>query len=361
MSVNCLDRHLRLYAGTVALVWEGDEPGEGRSLTYSQVYDAVCRLANVLRGRGVVKGDRVTIYMPNMPEAAVAMLACARIGAIHSVVFAGFSPESLADRIRDCGSLVVITADEGVRGGRSIPLKANVDAALQHRESVRSVLVASRTGADIPMLAGRDHGYAELVAAASSDCPPEPMNAEDPLFILHTSGSTGKPKGVVHTTAGYLLWAAMTFEYLFYHRSGDVFWCTADIGWITGHTYMVYGPLANGGTSVMFDGVPTHPDPGRFWETCDRLGVTILYTAPTVLRALTASRGDVAQARFRDKADVRRRSRDPRRRGARAGRPFDRHLVPRCELAGTGPEDLGRSGSLLRNLLRHVSGQVLHG
>ncbi|WP_375402061.1 acetate--CoA ligase [uncultured Sphingomonas sp.] len=286
VSANCLDRHLDTRADETALIWEGDEPGEGRRLSYAELHGQVCRFANVLKSRSVAKGDRVTIYMPNMPEAAVAMLACTRIGAVHSVVFAGFSPESLAGRIWDCDSRLVVTADQGVRGGKTIPLKANVDAALAQCDSVETVIVISRTGADVPMTSGRDHAYAELVAAASTDCPPEPMDAEDPLFILYTSGSTGRPKGVLHTTAGYLLWAASTFEYLFDHRRGDIFWCTADIGWITGHTYLVYGPLANGGTTVMFDGVPSYPDPGRIWETCDRLGVNTLYTAPTVLRAL---------------------------------------------------------------------------
>ena len=286
VSVNCLDRHLETRGADTALIWEGDEPGEGRRVSYAELHEQVCRFSNVLKGQGIGKGDRVTIYMPNMPEAAVAMLACARIGAVHSVVFAGFSPESLAGRIQDCDSALVVTTDEGVRGGKRIPLKANVDAALAQCGSVKTVIVVARTGADVPMKPGRDHRYAELVAAAAPDCPPEPMAAEDPLFILYTSGSTGKPKGVLHTTAGYLLWAAMTFEYLFNYRRGDVFWCTADIGWITGHTYLVYGPLANGGTTVMFDGVPNHPDPGRLWETCDRLGVNTLYTAPTALRAL---------------------------------------------------------------------------
>ena len=286
VSANCLDRHLPERASDTALIWEGDEPGEGRRLSYGELHDSVCRLANVLKDLGTAKGDRVTIYMPNMPEAAIAMLACARIGAIHSVVFAGFSPESLAGRIQDCGSTLVITADEGTRGGKRIPLKANVDAALTQCSFVRSVIVARRTGAEVPMASDRDHTFDDLMAKASADCPPEPMNAEDPLFILYTSGSTGKPKGVLHTSGGYLLWAAMTFHYVFNYERGDVFWCTADIGWITGHTYLIYGPLANGGTTVMFDGVPNYPDPGRIWETSDRLGVNTLYTAPTALRAL---------------------------------------------------------------------------
>jgi acetyl-CoA synthetase len=286
VSFNCLDRHLATRGSETALIWEGDAPGESRRFTYAELHREVCRFANVLKGQGVRKGDRVTIYMPNMPEAAMAMLACTRIGAIHSVVFGGFSPDSLAGRIQDCDSAFVVTADEGVRGGKKIPLKANVDAALAQCPSVKSVIVVERTGGNVPMVAGRDHAYAELRAAAASECAPEPMNAEDPLFILYTSGSTGKPKGVLHTTAGYLLWVAMTFEYMFDYRPGEVFWCTADIGWITGHSYLVYGPLANGGTTVMFDGVPNYPDHGRFWETCDRLGVNIFYTAPTALRAL---------------------------------------------------------------------------
>jgi acetyl-CoA synthetase len=286
VSFNCLDRHLATRGSETALIWEGDAPGESRRFTYAELHREVCRFANVLKGQGVRKGDRVTIYMPNMPEAAMAMLACTRIGAIHSVVFGGFSPDSLAGRIQDCDSAFVVTADEGVRGGKKIPLKANVDAALAQCPSVKSVVVVERTGGNVPMVAGRDHAYAELRAAAASECPPEPMNAEDPLFILYTSGSTGKPKGVLHTTAGYLLWVSMTFEYMFDYRPGEVFWCTADIGWITGHSYLVYGPLANGGTTVMFDGVPNYPDHGRFWETCDRLGVNIFYTAPTALRAL---------------------------------------------------------------------------
>ncbi|MCC7394477.1 MAG: acetate--CoA ligase [Sphingomonadaceae bacterium] len=286
LSVNCIDRHLPERADQIAIQFEGDEPGEGRAITYAQLYDAVCRFANVLKARGVKKGDRVTIYMPMIPEAAFAMLACARIGAIHSVVFGGFSPDSLAGRILDCDSRLVITADEGVRGGRIIPLKANVDAALSQCPNVTDVLVIRRTGADVPMAAGRDHDYATLAAAADGHCPPEPMGAEDPLFILYTSGSTGKPKGVLHTTGGYLLWVAMTFDLIFDYREGDLFWCTADVGWVTGHSYVVYGPLANGASTVMFDGVPNYPDFGRFWETCARLGVTLFYTAPTALRAL---------------------------------------------------------------------------
>ena len=286
LSVNCIDRHLPTRADQVAIVFEGDEPGEGRSITYRELHVEVCRFANVLKAHGVKKGDRVTLYMPMIPEAAFAMLACARIGAIHSIVFGGFSPDSLAGRIQDCDSALVVTADEGMRGGKRIPLKANVDAALEHCTSVKTVLVVERTGADVPMLAGRDVAYAPARAAASTDCPPERMNAEDPLFILYTSGSTGKPKGVLHTTGGYLLWVTMTFDLIFDFKQGDLFWCTADVGWVTGHSYVVYGPLANGATTVMFDGVPNYPDHGRFWETASRLGVSIFYTAPTAIRAL---------------------------------------------------------------------------
>ena len=286
LTVNCIDRHLATKGDQTAIVFEGDEPGEGRTITYAELHEEVCRFANVLKNHGVAKGDRVTIYMPMIPEAAFAMLACARIGAIHSVVFGGFSPDSLAGRIQDCDSTLVVTADEGSRGGKRIPLKANVDVALLQCPGVRDVLVIARTGANVPMKAGRDHIYEAARDAASPVCPPEPMNAEDPLFILYTSGSTGKPKGVMHTTGGYLLWVTMTFDMIFDYREGDLFWCTADVGWVTGHSYVVYGPLACGASSVMFDGVPNYPDFGRFWETANRLGVTIFYTAPTALRAL---------------------------------------------------------------------------
>ena len=286
VSANCLDRHLAMRGDQVAILWEGDEPGESARITYRALHDRVCRMANVLTSLGVGRGDRVTLYLPMVPDAAAAMLACTRIGAIHSIVFGGFSPDALADRIRDCGSKLVITADEGCRGGRRIPLKANVDAALSACPSVEHVLVLRRTGGDIAMTPGRDLWLDDAIADASPDCPPVAMEAEDPLFILYTSGSTGKPKGVLHTTAGYLLWVAKTFRDVFDHRDGDVFWCTADIGWVTGHSYVVYGPLANGATTVMFDGVPNYPDHGRLWETVDRLGVSVLYTAPTAIRAL---------------------------------------------------------------------------
>ena len=285
LSVNCLDRQLATRGDKVAIIFEADEPGEGRSLTYRQLYEETCRFANLLKSYGIERGDRVMIYMPMIPEAAAAMLACARIGAVHSVCFGGFSPESLAGRIADCGAKAVITADEGLRGGRTIPLKRNVDAALA-MQPVDTVIVVTRTGNDVPMTAGRDVLYSAVREALATDCEAEVMDAEDPLFILYTSGSTGKPKGVVHTTGGYAVWASATFDWVFQPQASDIFWCTADVGWITGHTYVVYGPLMNGATSVMFDGVPNYPDFGRFWETIDRLGVTIFYTAPTAIRAL---------------------------------------------------------------------------
>ena len=285
LSVNCLDRHLAEHGDRTAVIFEADEPGQGHSWTYRELYEETCRFANLLKQRGVRRGDRVMIYMPMIPEAAAAMLACARIGAVHSVVFGGFSPESLAGRISDSDACAVITADEGVRGGKRIPLKRNVDEALLERD-VPTVIVVTRTGADVPMTDGRDIRYSDVRAQLSTDCEPAIMKAEDPLFTLYTSGSTGKPKGVVHTTGGYATWAATTFDWIFDYKPGDIFWCTADIGWITGHTYVVYGPLMMRATSVMFDGVPNYPDFGRFWETVDRLGVTIFYTAPTAIRAL---------------------------------------------------------------------------
>jgi acetyl-CoA synthetase len=285
-SANCIDRWLDTRGDETAILFEGDDPGVSEAITFRRLHERVCRLANALKAQGVAKGDRVTIYLPMIPEAAYAMLACARIGAVHSVVFGGFSPESLAGRIQDCGSRVVITADEGVRGGRTIPLKANVDAALETCPGVQTVIVVVRTGASVPMTPGRDHAYATLTAAASPDCPPEPMGAEDPLFILYTSGSTGKPKGVLHTTGGYLFWASWTHELVFDHRPGDVFWCTADVGWVTGHSYVVYGPLANGGVTLMFEGVPTWPDASRCWRVIDKHRVETFYTAPTAIRAL---------------------------------------------------------------------------
>ncbi|MCY7398382.1 MAG: acetate--CoA ligase, partial [Sphingomonas bacterium] len=284
---NCLDRHLQTRGDKVAIIFEGDEPGDGRTLTYRDLHDLVGRFANLLKREGVRRGDRVMIYMPMIPEAAAAMLACARIGAVHSVVFGGFSPESLASRIEDTGARIVITADEGVRGGKRISLKANVDAACAlSGASIERVIVVARTGADITWHPQRDIRWKDEHDALSPDCPAEPMNSEDPLFILYTSGSTGKPKGVVHTTGGYATYVATTFDWVFGAREDDIFWCTADVGWITGHSYTVYGALLNGATTVMFDGIPNHPDAGRMWETCDRLGVTIFYTAPTAIRAL---------------------------------------------------------------------------
>jgi acetyl-CoA synthetase len=287
LSANCLDRHLAANGDKVAIIWEPDDPAEApRRLTYRELHRDVCRFANALRAQGAKRGDRVTIYLPMVPEAAVAMLACARIGAVHSVVFGGFSPEALAGRIQDCDSSLVITADEGLRGGKKVPLKANVDSALERCPSVERVIVLARTGAGVPMVEGRDIGWAAALEGARDDCPPEEMGAEDPLFILYTSGSTGKPKGVLHTTGGYAVWTAMTFAYVFDYRPGQVYWCTADVGWVTGHSYIVYGPLANGATSLMFEGVPNWPDPARFWQVIDRHRVEIFYTAPTAIRAL---------------------------------------------------------------------------
>jgi acetyl-CoA synthetase len=285
-SVNCLDRHLPRRANDTALIWEGDDPKDSRRITYAEAHAETCRMANVLKANGVKKGDRVTIYLPMIPEAAYAMLACARIGAIHSVIFGGFSPDSIAGRVQDCDSHLIITADEGLRGGRKVPLKANVDEALASCPQVKTVIVVKRTGANVPMQAGRDVAYDEARAKVSADCPPEPMSAEDPLFILYTSGSTGKPKGVLHTTGGYLTWASWTHELVFDYRPGEVYWCTADVGWVTGHSYIVYGPLANGATSLIFEGVPNYPTVSRFWEVIDKHQVEIFYTAPTALRAL---------------------------------------------------------------------------
>ncbi|MBX2858333.1 MAG: acetate--CoA ligase [Cellvibrionaceae bacterium] len=283
---NCIDRHLTHKAEQVAIIWEGDDPTQDKKITYSELHREVCKLANVLKQRGVAKGDRVCIYMPMIPEAAYAMLACARIGAVHSVVFGGFSPGSLRDRILDCDCRTVITADEGVRGGRTIPLKANTDQALNECPKVSSVLVVKRTGGEIEWHDQRDIWYHEATATASAECQPEVMDSEDPLFILYTSGSTGKPKGVLHTTGGYLLQAAMTHKYVFDYREGEVFWCTADVGWVTGHTYILYGPLANAATTLMFEGLPTYPTPARCWEVCDKHQVSTFYTAPTAIRAL---------------------------------------------------------------------------
>jgi acetyl-CoA synthetase len=283
---NCIDRHLEKRGSQVAIIWEGDDPKDDRKITYRQLHDEVCRFANVLKSRGVKKGDRVTIYLPMIPEATYAMLACARIGAIHSVVFGGFSPDSLAGRIEDANSAVVVTADEGLRGGRKVPLKANADAAAERAGNVESMVVVRRTGAPVNMKPGRDVYYDEIAKTVSADCPCEPMGAEDPLFILYTSGSTGKPKGVLHTTGGYLVFASMTHQYVFDYHDGDIYWCTADVGWVTGHSYIVYGPLANGATTLMFEGVPNYPTNSRFWEVIDKHKVNIFYTAPTAIRAL---------------------------------------------------------------------------
>ena len=287
VSANCIDRHLATRGDQVAIIWEGDDPGTSKAITYRELHEQVCRLGNVLKGKGVGKGDTVTLYLPMIPEAAYAMLACARIGAIHSVVFGGFSPDALAGRIAGCRSKVVITADEGLRGGKKVPLKANADVAAERSGGiVETVLVVRRTGGKVAWVEGRDVDYGEAVAAASPDCPPTEMGAEDPLFILFTSGSTGAPKGVVHTTGGYLVYASMTHQYVFDYHPGDVYWCTADVGWVTGHSYIVYGPLANGATTVMFEGVPNYPNVSRFWDVVDKHKVSIFYTAPTAIRSL---------------------------------------------------------------------------
>jgi acetyl-CoA synthetase len=286
VSANCLDRHLETRGDQVAIIWEGDDPADDEKITYRDLYTRVCKMANAMREMGVKKGDRVCIYLPMIPEATVAMLACARIGAVHSIVFGGFSPDSLASRIQDSECVMVITADEGLRGGRKVPLKTNADKALADCPSVANVIVVKRTGGDVPMVDGRDHYYDAVVANQPGDCAPEEMNAEDPLFILYTSGSTGSPKGVLHTSGGYLVYASMTHQYVFDYKDGDVYWCTADVGWVTGHSYIVYGPLANGATSLMFEGIPNYPSVSRFWDVIDKHQVNIFYTAPTAIRAL---------------------------------------------------------------------------
>ena len=286
VCANCVDRHLASRRDQAAIVWEGDRPGDSRTVSYGELHEEVCRMANVLLKRGVQRGDRVTIYMPMIPEAAYALLACARIGAVHSVVFGGFSPESLAERILDCGSTFVITADEGPRGGKLVPLKENTDRALRRCPDVHTVLVVERTGGDVAMQEGRDVSWSSMRSEVDASCPPAEMAAEDPLFILYTSGSTGRPKGVLHTSGGYIVYASMTHRYVFDYRDGEVYWCTADVGWVTGHSYIVYGPLANGATTLMFEGVPNWPDSSRFWQICDQHQVNIFYTAPTAIRAL---------------------------------------------------------------------------
>ena len=285
-SVNCLDRHLAERGDQTAIIWEGDDPNEAKNITYKELHEQVCRFSNAMKAQGVKKGDVVTIYMPMIPEAAVAMLACTRIGAIHSVVFGGFSPDALAGRIQGSASNCLITSDEGLRGGRKVPLKKNADKAADNCPTIKTVFVVKRTGGDVAWTEGRDVWYEEACAAASADCPPEEMNAEDPLFILYTSGSTGQPKGVLHTTGGYMVYASMTHQYVFDYHDGDVYWCTADVGWVTGHSYIVYGPLANGAVTLMFEGVPTYPDSSRFWQVVDKHSVSIFYTAPTAIRAL---------------------------------------------------------------------------
>ncbi len=294
VSANCLDRHLETRGDQVALIWEGDALDTDRHITYNEMYEQVCKLSNAYKSLGVGKGDRVVLYMPMIPEAAYAMLACTRIGAVHSIVFGGFSPDALASRITDCGAKLVVTADQGPRGGKNIPVKANVDAAMKICGDVQTIVVA-HTGEGATMKEGRDHDYATLVAEASADCEPEPMGAEDPMFILYTSGSTGKPKGVLHTTGGYMVFAAMTHEYVFDYHDGDIYWCTADIGWITGHSYIVYGPLANGATTLMFEGVPTYPDATRFWQVVDKHKVNQFYTAPTAIRALMGKGSEIVE------------------------------------------------------------------
>ncbi len=299
VSVNCIDRHLATRGDQTAIIWEGDDPSVDKNISYRELHQQVCKLANVLKARGIKKGDRVCIYMPMIPEASYAMLACARIGAVHSVVFGGFSPDALKDRILNSDCQLLITADEGLRGGRSVPLKSNADIALEQCPNVHTCVVVERTGGDVAWQEGRDIQYAAAMAEAASDCAPESMDAEDPLFILYTSGSTGKPKGVLHTTGGYLLQASMTHKYVFDYKDGDIYWCTADVGWVTGHSYIVYGPLCNGATTLMFEGIPTYPDASRFWQVIDKHQVNQFYTAPTALRALMGAGDDFVKSTSR--------------------------------------------------------------
>ena len=292
VAMNCVDRHLATRGDQTAIIFEGDDPNDSKHITYRELHGHVCRLANVLKAKGVKKGDTVTLYLPMIPEAAYAMLACARIGAIHSIVFGGFSPDSLGNRIEGCKSRVLITSDEGLRGSKRVPLKANADAAIDKVGTVETTIVVKRTGGKISMKEGRDVWYHDEMAKVSADCPPEEMAAEDPLFILFTSGSTGAPKGVLHTTGGYLVYASMTHQYIFDYQDGDIYWCTADVGWVTGHSYIVYGPLANGATTIMFEGIPTYPTASRFWEVCAKHKVTQFYTAPTAIRSLMGAGDD---------------------------------------------------------------------
>ena len=339
-AYNCIDRHLPKRAKQTAIIWEGDDPKDDKHITYQELHDEVCRMANILRNRNVEKGDRVTIYMPMIPEAAYAMLACARIGAVHSVVFGGFSPDSLAGRIEDCQSKVIITADEGLRGGRKVPLKANTDAAIAKVAnsgfSVDHVIVVKRTGGKVDMEPGRDVWYHEAAAVVTSECPCEEMSAEDPLFILYTSGSTGKPKGVLHTTGGYMVYTSITHQYVFDYHDGDIYWCTADVGWVTGHSYILYGPLSNGAVTLMFEGVPNYPSNSRFWEVIDKHKVNIFYTAPTAIRALMQAGeapGEEDLAEISAAARLGRRTDQPGSlgvvspRGRRRPLPDRRHLV----------------------------------
>ena len=417
---NCIDRHLDKRGDQTAIIWEGDDPSQSKHITYRQLHDEVCKMANILRTRNVKKGDRVTIYLPMIPEAAYAMLACARIGAIHSVVFAGFSPDSLAQRITDCQSKIIITADEGLRGGRKVPLKANVDAAIAKGGGVDWVVVVKRTGAAVDMNPSRDFWYHDAAEMVTTECPCEPMHAEDPLFILYTSGSTGQPKGVLHTTGGYLVFASMTHQYVFDYHDGDIYWCTADVGWVTGHSYILYGPLANGATTLMFEGVPNYPDMSRFWNVIDKHKVNIFYTAPTAIRALmqagdepvkktsrkiasaarlgrradqsgslgmvsprgrrralpdrrhlvadrdrrhpdhAAARRDQTEAGFGDAAVLRRGAGNRRCRRQGAGRRMQRQSLHRQILAGPDAHGLWRSRPLRADLFFDLQGQVLH-